>query len=817
MSRKKSAAPEDMEAKKKKFQQVAGNLEVISSEKFLKDNFLPYAWSFTLERALVDVTGLKPVQRRIVYSMFKDGLSPAASRSKVATLGGRVLAYHPHGDTSVVDALKNLARDHIFRVPLIDGKGDFGAPGTPGAAGRYISARLNKAAWLNVEEIAENAVHMAPNYDGSDVEPVQIPVKWPVSVINGGSGIAVGYASNMPSHNPTEIMKACKAILKNPDITHKDIRKIVLGPDFNMGGLITSHDGINEYLETGSGSFKLRGKYNITTGARSKSRIEFYEIPAGTFPEKIIKEIQAKSDVGQFKEVASYKDLSDLKHPIRVIVETKPSVNPQKVIQDLFKFTSLESNFPVNITTIVDNTPQQSSMKDLLLDFIGFRKVCISNKSKFNLGKRVDRLHLMDGLMKVLLDIDKAISIIRGSNTTPEANESLQKHFKIDKLQADYVLSLQLRRLTKMDKAELIDEKKQLDEEIAYLEALINDPEVQKEHLMKEFDATLKVIGDERKTEINGVSADEFLETEKSLVKELKNVEKNLPCFVTRFADGSLLKSSEEFRYMQGQKKYVNTPIIEQIKMRTHDFLVIVDSKGIGHKVPLSYLVDGNVSTAKDAGLTLDKGVTVVGIAKYEPMKSDIGLALGTKSGAVKISKIEFPKSDEFPVITLEDGDEVVDSRWLGRSLTGSNFVFVTKMGNVLVFDPSSVRPAGHKAGGVRGIKLKGENDDAIHFGWVESQDLTDTMLVTYSGKTLKSTLISEIPPKNKGGMGVATQIFKSGETELKRAFVGLNVASCVERSTHNAIAVPPVVKRSTRGSDFNIDVLFGSSEVTVQ
>lgn len=296
MARKNKINKEDLKEKKLRFEKIADNLEEVPADKFLKDNFLPYSWNFVLDRALVDVSGLKPVQRRILYVMYKDGLSPKANRSKVATLGGRVLAYHPHGNVSVEDALKNMARPHVFRVPLIDGKGDFGVPGTPGAASRYIEARLNDAAWLNVKDIGEHAVNMIPNYDETTTEPIRIPVRWPVSVINGGSGIAVGYSSNMPSHNPTEIMNACKYLLDHPEASHADLQKIILGPDFNMGGFIPTNDGIKQYMETGSGTFKIRGQYEVIPGQRGTYRIEFYEIPFGTDPENIISKIQDGMD-----------------------------------------------------------------------------------------------------------------------------------------------------------------------------------------------------------------------------------------------------------------------------------------------------------------------------------------------------------------------------------------------------------------------------------------------------------------------------------------------------------------------------------------
>lgn len=813
MARTRKTNTSDLEEKRLLFQQVAANIEIVPVEKFLQTNFLPYAWSMTLDRALTDVSGLKPVQRRIVYTMYKSGLNPNASRSKVATLAGKVLEFHPHGDASVADAIKNLGREHVFRVPLVDGRGDFGAPGAPGAAGRYLEARLSKAAWLNVAEISEKAVKIVPNYDNTTVEPVRLPVRWPVAVINGGSGMAVGYASNLPSHNPTEIMKACKLLVRNENTTHAALQKVILGPDYHMGGFITANDGIKEYLETGSGSFKIRGQYTVKPGPKNTYRIEFHEIPFGTSQEKILEAIQSSIEKGHFKEISVYKDLSDLKHPVRVIVETKSNTNYKKVLQDLFKLTPLETSVAANITTIVDGRPQKSSMKELLLDFINFRKECIVKKSAYSMEKKDARLHLIEGLHKVLLDIDAAIKIIRAAPTADEANTKLQRKFKIDEVQADYVLSLQLRRLTKMDTVELKNEKKTLVEEIAYLQKLMTDADVMKTHLLNEIDETTKIIGDERKTVVNDAATEDFVAAEKTVVKEVRQESKNIPCYVTRFVDGGILKTSEPFTYSDKLKKLSNSPIVEQIKMNTQDNIVVVDSTGNGHSVPLSFFPEGKVSDLRVAGISLAKNVRIVGISKLEAMKSDIGLAIGTKNGLVKVSKVDFPNNREsFPVITLSDGDEVVDARWLGRSVTNSLFSMVSSSGNILLFDASSVNPTGHKAGGVRGIKLKDEKDSVVHFGLVS--DPKNSTLVTYSGVTIKQTHLSEILPKGRGSQGVATQLFKPGETAIKVASVGSGLVACSDRATRNLIALPPMVKRASRGVDFNMGVLLGFSEV---
>lgn len=816
---KKKVTGDDAIAKKKQFENIAGNIEEVDVSKFLQQNFLPYAWSFNLDRALVDVSGLKPVQRRILYTLYKEGLSPNANRSKVVTLAGSVLAYHPHGDTSVEDALKNLARGHVFRVPLIDGKGDFGEPGTPGSAPRYIEAKLSKAAWLCVEEISENAVRMVPNYDNTKTEPIFIPVKWPVSVINGGSGMGVGYAAKMPSHNPTEVMKAVKALLKNPDMTHNAIAKIIQGPDFGMGGVITSNDGIKEYLETGSGSFKIRGKYTIKEGARGTSRIEFHEIPYGSDPEKIISQIQtAIEKKGKFQQLATFKDLSDRTHYIRLVFETKPSSNAKQVLQELFAHTSLETSFSANMTTIIDSKPQVSSMKDLLLNFIEFRKLCIVKKSEHSLVKKNARIHLVDGLLKALLDIDAAIAIIRKSEDSDDANVKLQKKFKIDEDQASYVLSLQLKRLTKMDSTELKDENKKLKEEIKYLKELVKGTSVLHDYLLDEFNETLKIIGDERITEINDLSIEEFKESEAAIAKTLKQSDKNTICYITRFQNGTLLRTNEPFGYESTIKKIAHTPIIEQLKMKTQDEIVVVTNDGIGHKIPVSYIGEEKPVTMALLGLNTSKTSSIIGLGKVDPGAYGVGLAMATRLGDIKVSKMDFPKSSEsFPVMQLADGDEMVDARWLGHAVTNTQFVMVSKVGQVLIFPAESVRASGHKAGGVKGMKLKGDDDAVIHFSTIDATMKNDNMLITCSNKSIKQTIMFDIPVKSRGGMGVATQNFKKGETGLINAYAGIHPVASLAKSTKNVVSLPPIVKRVASGVEFTIPVTLGSLEVVTE
>lgn len=746
--RKKRRISSDLvEESRRKFVNVASDIDDVPADEWLKSNFLPYAWDYNLDRALVDVSGLKPVQRRILYTMWKKNLNPNANRMKVATLAGAVLAYHPHGDASVSEALKNMARAHIFRVPLIDGKGDFGTIGSPGAAPRYIEARLSKAAWLNVEEIDQNAVKIIPNYDGKEVEPERLPVRWPVGVINGNSGMAVGYAANMPSHNPTEVMKACIALVKNPDLSDNRLANIVKGPDFNMGGFITSTDGVKEYLKTGSGTFTIRSKYDVTPIRGGGYRIDYYEIPFGTTPEAIKKTIKKQMDNGHLKDVVNVNDLSDLKHPVKFVVDVKKDAQIKSVIEDLFRRTPLESKFSANMTTVVNNRPQQSSMKDLLLDFIEFRKQCIVNKLGWERGKRCDRLHLVKGLLSVLLDIDKAVRIIRNSDDAKTASTSLQKTFKIDEVQANYVLSLQLRRLTKMDRHSLDEEEKSLTDRISEIDSILKDGMV--EYMVNEFKETMKVIGDDRKTEINDMTEAEYLESRKNESKVLKAEDKGAKTCLYVLADGRFLKSMEPIDSVSmartNRTKKVQ-PYLSMVRTAGNENVSVIGDDGVAYSTALVSMA-GNEPVSSSSLSTIPSGVHVV-----NAVANNTTLLAVTRNGKLRAVKLEGnDRWDDTPVLALGKDDQLVAALDLSNAIKGTTVILITDNGHVLRTAVDSIRPVRAGSQGIAGMRL----GKGVHVAAAVLARPDSTNLYTASKMTVKVTPISEITIQGRGGGGV--------------------------------------------------------------
>lgn len=812
--------------------QIAAEIIKNPADRWLREEYIVYSLYTIRDRALLDQDGLKPVNRRILWSMFESGFSPTSSFVKAARIVGDVMGkYHPHGDASIADALARMAQTFAMRVPLIDKSGSVGfVTGDTPAAPRYWEARLTKQSMELIKEVKEGSVELGTNFDGSEAEPKLLPVRWPNDIVNGTKGLAVGFSSNIPSHNPDEVMKAAIAMLKNPEITIDEILKIMPGPDFPTGGEILEVDGIRDYYTTGSGRFTIRARYNVEHLTRGRVRIVFYELPYGVSAENVMTKIstlqnpQEKTVKGRkvpvapnpvfSKGISTVKDLTDKNNGLKLVIETTQGYNHLQVINELFKSTPLQQSFSANNTVLVDTFPVKVSIMQLLDNFINFRKECTINRSEHRLSKIAARVKQLDALLAALVDIDKAISIIRSASNSDTAKTKLKRSFKLDDDQADYILAMQLRRLTKADSIALKKEKKELSDEIARLNRVLKSDEELKKVVEQDMIDTMKVISDPRRSVITGVTAEQFKEKVKEVAQASKNADKNTSCYVTRFSNGTLLKSDTPFAYKASNKRLANTPIIEQIKMNTKDNIVLIGDDGIGRNIPLSYLIMDKPVSIKNIGIDIPTNVKIVGIAKFESMKSDVGLAIATEQGEVKIAKTDFPNKSEFPVITLVEGDRIVETRWIGRSLSDSFFALVSKLGNVLIFSAKNVRVAGSKAGGVRGMKLKADNDKIIHFSLVEDLKKPENTLVTYSGITLKRTPLSDIPTKGRGGMGVATQLFKNNETELKQAYAGSHAVASIDNKTHNTVTLPPLVKRSTRGVDFNMNINLGSSEI---
>lgn len=509
------AKDKDREKIEELTQSIAKVLTESEVNDYVEENYLPFAWSVCLDRALVySQDGLKPIQRRILYTAYKEGLSDKSLKMKSATFSGRVMKYSPHGDCygSIVNiaSSEKAGQPRPIRVPLVKGKGNWGGIDSPAASSRYTEMSLWPAAMELLKELNEDTVDMVPNYDNTTIEPVYLPARFPVALINGvPDAMAVGYACNIPSHNPDEVMNACIALLNNEDISIKELSKIINGPDFDCGCdiiAVTERDGkmvngISSYMETGSGSFVMKAVCEQTENNGSYT-LNFKKLPYKISPERVIEEIKKQYEKGELKELSSWKDLSDIENPVNLEIITKKNINISKVLNDLYKMTSLQCVFAANNTIIIGNSPTKADIKTILSEFISFRKNCTKRKLNHRLEERNHKLHIQEAIKAVLVDIDKCISIIRNSDDEDIAKDKLKKTFKLDDEQANYILSLQLRKLTKSDIHQVNSSIKDLSTEIKEISGILNNEKKFISFITSEMEDTKKVISSNRKCHI---------------------------------------------------------------------------------------------------------------------------------------------------------------------------------------------------------------------------------------------------------------------------------------------------------------------------
>ncbi len=482
-----------------------GKIIDIDVSQEVSESFLEYAYSVIYSRALPDARdGLKPVHRRILHQMADMGLRPERGHVKSARVVGEVMGkLHPHGDGAIYDALVRMAQSFSMRVPLIDGHGNFGSLDAGPAAMRYTEARLATAAMTMVAETDENTVDFAPNYDGQLSEPLVLPAAYPNLLVNGGSGIAVGMATNMAPHNLGEVIAATKFLIENPTATLKQLMKYIPGPDFPTGGQLVGLEGVREAYATGKGSFKLRASVEIEKISSRKMGLVIKELPFTIGPEKVVERIAALVKAKKIAGISDIIDLTDGQTGTNVVIELKNGFEPEKVLEQLYALTPMEDAFSINAVALVKGRPQTLGLKELLNVFIDHRIEVVRRRSEFRKAKAQSRLTLVDGLLKAIIDIDKVIKIIRASDDVATAKANLMKDFALNDEQVTYILDMPLRRLTKMSKLELEGEQKELKSVIAELAKLLNSQEAIKTQVSNELTAVSKSFATARKTRID--------------------------------------------------------------------------------------------------------------------------------------------------------------------------------------------------------------------------------------------------------------------------------------------------------------------------
>ncbi|NMO51258.1 DNA topoisomerase 4 subunit A [Actinoplanes sp. TBRC 11911] len=766
----------------------------------VEDSYLEYAYSVIHSRALPDARdGLKPVHRRILWSMSEQGHRPDRAYVKSARVVGDVMGkYHPHGDVAIYDALVRLAQDFSLNAPLIDGHGNFGTQDDGPAAARYTEARMSREAMLLVGELGEGTVDFKPTYDGDDVEPKVLPAAFPNLLVNGTSGIAVGMATNMIPHNLGEVVAAARHLITNPEADLDALMRFVPGPDLPTGGQLLGLDEVRRAYETGRGVVRMRAKAHTgqLEGGRGRQAITVTELPYGVGAEKIIEAItdevkgklitsgprRGQRQAARLQGIADVKDLTDREHGTRLVIECKVGVNPQALLADLYRLTPLESSFGINNLVLVDGQPQTLGLKPLLEVFVNHRYEVVTRRTEFRRAKRADRLHLVDGLLIALIDIDRVVAIIRGSDDAAAAKAALMSEFGLSDVQATYILDTPLRRLTRFDRIELENEQERLNAEIAELTRILDNEDVLKQVVSDELASVAAEFGAARRTTLIDGDLKEVLAAS-APAGPLEVADD--PCQIILSATGLIARTAAESeeategRRRSGRVKHDAVRAV--IHSTARGRILLITNQGRAFKtdvLPLPVLPEQSGTVSIRGGMSaselvpLEAGEKVVGLAPLAGNGSP-GLAMGTRLGVVKVCAPEWPvRSDEFEVITLKDGDEVLEAVWL---LDGSEtLAFVTSDASLLHFAAKNVRPQGLKGGGMAGINLAADAE-VLSFNVVNTKDEEhgEPMVVTSTGTQVKVTPFASYPAKGRATGGVRVQRFLKGDTRLAVAWVG--------------------------------------------
>jgi DNA gyrase subunit A len=804
----------------------------------MRGSYLEYAYSIIYSRALPDARdGLKPVQRRILYQMSEMGLRPDRAHVKCARVVGEVMGrLHPHGDSAIYDALARMAQPWAMRLPLVDGHGNFGSLGGDDApaAMRYTEARLTAAAMEMVAAIDEDTVEFVPNYDGSETQPDVLPAGIPNLLVNGAAGIAVGMATNMAPHNLGEVIAAARHLLRHPEAPLDTLMRFVPGPDLPTGGRIVGLEGIREAYETGRGIFRTRATARVEQITPRRTGIVITELPYTIGPEKVITRIKDLVGAKKLNGIADLKDLTDRQRGLHLVIEVRSGFNPDAVLAELYRLTPMEETFGINNVALVDGQPRVLGLKELLEIFVAHRLEVTRRRTDYRRRKRLERLHLVDGLLVALLDIDEVIGVIRSSDNAAAARDRLMAIFDLSEIQAQYILDTPLRRLTRYDRLELEREQDTLRTEIASLTSILTSDERLREVVGDELAEVARKFGTPRRT----VLLEGDAETAGAAAVPLEVTDD--PCMVLMSATGLVA------RVTVGDQGADSTPDIYperslvppagDLARSPHDVIaaaVRATARGtIGVVTSAGRLVKVNVleipalppgaGAVSLAGGTpvaefaaLERGETVVGLCGM----NGAGVALGTAEGVVKRVLPDYPQNrDEFELITLRAGDRVVGAAQVDSE--SAELVFITSDAQLLHFPASSVRPQGRAAGGMAGVRLSA-GASVVWFGAVDAAAAAGTpvgppgsyspaVVVTVAGRagvlpgtaaaSVKVTPLHEFPGKGRATGGVRCHRFLKGEDVLVAAWAGPGPAVGASDAGRPVDLPDPVGKRDGSG-----------------
>ncbi|MFI1648702.1 DNA topoisomerase (ATP-hydrolyzing) subunit A [Streptomyces avidinii] len=770
----KTPPPEDFEEK-------ILDIDVVDE---MQGSFLEYAYSVIYSRALPDARdGMKPVHRRIVYQMNEMGLRPDRGYVKCARVVGEVMGkLHPHGDASIYDALVRMAQPFSMRLPLVDGHGNFGSLGNddPPAAMRYTECKMADATSLMTESIDEDTVDFTANYDGQEREPVALPAAYPNLLVNGASGIAVGMATNMPPHNLGEVIAAARHLIRHPQADLEALMRFVPGPDLPTGGRIVGLSGIKDAYENGRGTFKIRATVAVEDVTARRKGLVVTELPFTVGPEKVIAKIKDLVGSKKLQGIADVKDLTDRAHGLRLVIEIKNGFHPEAVLEQLYKLTPMEESFGINNVALVDGQPLTLGLKELLEVYLDHRFEVVRRRSEFRRTKRRDRLHLVEGLLVALIDIDEVIRLIRDSENSAQAKARLIERFSLSEIQTQYILDTPLRRLTKFDRLELESERDRLTGEIDELTGILESDSELRKLVSAELAAVAKKFGTERRTVL--------LESAGIAVAAVPLEVADDPCRVLLSSTGLLARTAngDALPEEEGGARAKHDLIVSQVAATARADVGAVTSYGRLLRlsvIDLPQLPDTHAAPNLAGGAPVSEFLS--GLEPDEKVicltsldESSQGLALGTEQGVIKRVVPDYPANkDELEVITLKEGDRIVGAVELR---TGEeDLVFITDDAQLLRYPASQVRPQGRPAGGMAGIKLA-DGAKVIHFSAVDPA--RDAVVFTVAGSqgTLddsvtsgKLTPFDQYPRKGRATGGVRCQRFLKGEDVLVLAWAG--------------------------------------------
>ncbi len=779
---------------------VSGIVKPVNIEDEMRSSYIDYAMSVIVSRALPDVRdGLKPVHRRILYAMNDMGLRPSSPHRKSVRIVGEVLGkYHPHGDTSVYDAMVRMAQDFSMRYPMVDGQGNFGSvDADPPAAMRYTEARLAKIAEEMLVDIEKDTVDFIPNFDDSQQEPTVLPTVLPNLLLNGSSGIAVGMATNIPPHNLGEVCGAIDYLIDNPGATIEELTKFVQGPDFPTAGIIQGREGIINAYTTGHGKLVVRAKAHISSPtAAGRSQIIVSELPYQTNKAALVENIAELVRNKKVEGIADLRDESD-RQGMRVVIELKKEAQPQKVLNNLYKYTSMQSSFFVNMLALVDGQPKVISLREALQHFVDFRREVIKRRSRFELKQARARAHILEGLRIALDKIDAIISTIRKSETAEAARKNLMEGFGLTQIQAQAILDMQLRRLANLERQKILDEFAEVVKTIAYLEDLLANPRRILVLIKEDVEGIKSKYGDERRTSIVEQGALEF--TEEDLIPhERVAVTLSSRGFVKRIPSKTYPTQHRGGVGRIGQVTRDTDAVMLLVVADTHDDLFFFTDRGKVfylkcHEVPAASRTSKGLAIINL--LSIAEGERVTSMAATTGLMPDAYLVMATKLGEIKktsLDKFAAVRSSGLISMDLEPGDELI-STCIARD--EDDVVLVTRKGQSICFGVSSLRAASRTSGGVRAIRLAG-GDEVVSMDRVDQEAF---LLVVSEGGYGKITPLDRYPRQHRAGMGVRTFkiVDKTGDVTAARVVTPKQQVMLI--SAEGMVTLTPIKEKDPR------------------